>query len=312
MDFKHLQSYSAVVKYRSFTKAAQKTGISQPTISSHIQQLETELETRLILRTTKSIKLTQCGEELYQYAQSVLDNRDRLLRRWNSSTKNVIHLGVSTIPSAYILPETLPAFQKEHPDVRFTIHQSDSHGVAEGLLSGGFDLGIIGMDYQDDRVVCTPFCQDRMVLITQNSPHFAALLAEDASPGELIARHPVILRENSGGGRKQKDRIIAAFGFSEEDVQIVARLNDQEAIKNLVASGLGISVVSQRAARKFIESGLLLSFALPDALAERSFYLMTRSDGLPNQNAADLRSFILRQYRAEPESGTPDFARRNG
>ena len=140
MELKQLESFTNVVEYRSFTKAAEKLYISQPTISTHIRQLEEELHSRLIIRTTKSIEITPRGWELYECACHILRLRDNLLQRWEGESRKIIRLGASTIPSAYILPELLPAYGKAHPDTYFSIHQSDSQGIVDGLLQGNFDV----------------------------------------------------------------------------------------------------------------------------------------------------------------------------
>ncbi|MGN0205220.1 MAG: LysR family transcriptional regulator, partial [Coprococcus sp.] len=136
MDFKQLQSFITVVKYGSFTKAAEVLYSSQPTISSHIRNLEDELATRLLVRTTKSLTITPRGMEFYEWAVNTMECRDLLLRRWSDDTKRIIRLGTSTIPSAYILPEILPAFGENNPNVYFIMNQSDSQGVIDGLLQG--------------------------------------------------------------------------------------------------------------------------------------------------------------------------------
>ena len=110
MDLKHLQSFVAVVQYGSFTKAAEKLYLSQPTISTHIHLLEEELRSCLMIRTKRSVEITPRGQELYECARSILDMRDNLLRRWMEENDRIIQLGASTIPSAYILPEILPEY----------------------------------------------------------------------------------------------------------------------------------------------------------------------------------------------------------
>ena len=90
MELKQLESFVAVVVYKSFTEAAKQLYISQPTISTHIQALEKELESKLIIRTTKSIELTPRGVELYDCAVKMLDLRDSLLEKWKSSDENVV------------------------------------------------------------------------------------------------------------------------------------------------------------------------------------------------------------------------------
>ena len=289
MEFKQLESFAAVVRLRSFTRAAEQLYISQPTISTHIRALEEELNMRLILRTTKSIEVTAEGQKLYEYAVNILQLRDRMLQECSSEAKRIIHLGASTIPSAYILPEVLPKFGGRHTNTFFVIHQSDSKGVLDGLTDGIFDVGLIGMDVEKESLTCEPFCEDRMVLITPVTERFLQLQRKGVSAVELLTQEPVILREKGSGSKKSVDRFLEEMGISDDQLNITARVNDPEAIKNLVAQGLGISFISQRAAQNFIREKRLLAFDLPEHTNTRNLYLAYRTD---HGDYAPIREFV--------------------
>lgn len=289
MEFKQLESFAAVVRLRSFTRAAEQLYISQPTISTHIRALEEELNMRLILRTTKSIEVTAEGQKLYEYAVNILQLRDRMLQECSSEAKRIIHLGASTIPSAYILPEVLPKFGGRHTNTFFVIHQSDSKGVLDGLTDGIFDVGLIGMDVEKESLTCEPFCEDRMVLITPVTEQFLKLQRKGVSAVELLTSEPVILREKGSGSKKSVDKFLEEMGITDEQLNITARVNDPEAIKNLVAQGLGISFISQRAAQNFIREKRLLAFDLPESTNSRNLYLAYRTD---HGDYAPIREFV--------------------
>lgn len=274
MEFKQLRSFAAVVKYKSFTKAAEKTYISQPTISTHVRMLEEEFHTRLIIRDTKNIEITPKGWELYECATHILELQDNLLQRWSEETKHIIQLGASTIPSAYILPEILPQYGKQHPDTYFVVHQSDSSQVVKSLLSGLFDVGMIGMECTNDALNCIPFYRDRMVLITPVTPQFLKLKELPEVPIQQLLKEPVILREKGSGSQKSADLFLEKMQIPEEALKVTARVNDQESIKNLVAGGLGVSIISEKAVRNFVEEKRLLMFELPDRTAQRNLYLV--------------------------------------
>lgn len=93
MELKQLESFTAVVECESFTRAAEKLFISQPTVSAHVRALEEELHSRLIVRTTKSIQVTPRGRELYECACGMLTLRNRLTERWAKQEEQVVHLG---------------------------------------------------------------------------------------------------------------------------------------------------------------------------------------------------------------------------
>ena len=295
MEIKQLRSFAAVVRYGSFTRAAENTYLSQPTISTHIRALEEELNTQLLLRDTKNLQVTPRGQELYECACRMLELQDNLLQRWRQSDQHIIQLGASTIPSAYILPEVLPLYGKQNPGSYFVVHQSDSRQVIEGVAGGLFDVGMSGMPCQDEAIRCEPFFRDRMVLITPVSRRFLAMQSqgEDALP-ELL-HEPIILREAGSGSQKSADRFLAQMGLRETELRVTARVNDQESIKNLVSGGLGVSIVSEKAVRDFVAEKRLLAFPLPPGSAERDLYLL-----LPRHASADsLRfcSFVREFYR---------------
>lgn len=295
MDFKQLQSFVTVVQQKSFTKAAEVLYLSQPTISTHIYQLEDELQTKLILRTTKSIEITVKGQELYDYALNILELKERMIQACSIDSKKIIHLGASTIPSAYILPQILADFGKLHPDIYFVIHQNDSQGVIDGLQNGLFNIGFIGMPVEDNNLACEPFCKDHMILITPVNEHYLAYKERQALPLDELLQEPLILRENGSGSQKIADRFLELQGIKEDNLHIVARVNDQEAIKNLVSGGLGVSIISEKAAHNFLLEKRVLGFELPQAQAERNMYFIYRKNYILPSYVKEFLKFIRKQ-----------------
>ena len=216
MDFKQLQSYVTVVKYKSFTIAAEMLGTSQPTISTHIRILEEELNSRLLIRTARSFEITPRGWELYECAQNILKLREDMINRWNEKESKVIQLGVSTIPSAYILPEVLPEFGKLHSDVYFVVNQSDSQGIIDAVHKGSYDVGLVGMKTEDELLEFQSFYQDRMVLITPINEHYLSFKNQKYFPLESLIQEPFIVREEGSGSRKTASLFLKKMGIQEE------------------------------------------------------------------------------------------------
>lgn len=296
MELKQLESFVAVVVYKSFTEAAKQLYISQPTISTHIQALEKELETKLIVRTTKSIELTKRGAELYECAVKMLDLRDGLLEKWRSWDEKIIRLGVSTIPSAYILPEFLPKFCKEYPEVFFQSIQSDSKGIIEGVLDGHMDVGLVGMEWEEEVLACIPFYEDELVVITPVTEHFLALRKKEV-PLEELFKEPMILREKGSGTKKAADQFLEKQGISKDSLKVAAYMNDPEAIKNSVAAGLGISIVSKKAAENMIREKRLLAFEFSRYTSGRKFYIIYRKDDVLKPFISTFINYIQKYYR---------------
>ena len=296
MELKQLESFVAVVEHKSFTEAARQLYISQPTISTHIQALEKELQSKLILRTTKSIELTPRGVETYECAVKMLELRDNLLQKWRGEEEKIIRIGVSTIPSAYILPEILPDFCEDHPGIFFHSTQSDSQGILEGVLEDKMDVGLVGMKCEDERLSCIPFYQDELVVITPVNEHFFELKKRNASMGELL-KEPVILREKGSGTKKAADVFLEKEGISEKELKVVAYMNDPEAIKNSVAAGLGISIVSKKAAQNLVMEKRLLSFEFSGCTSGREFYIIFKKDYVLQPFISKFINYIQNYYK---------------
>lgn len=294
MELKQLRSFAAVVQYGSFTKAAEKLYLSQPTVSAHVQALEDELGKRLILRTTKSLEVTPKGQAVYRCAANILELQRQMVELCTQDSRKIIRLGASTIPSAYILPQLLPEFGRLHPEVYFTVQQSNSQGVLDGLADGLLDVGLIGMK-ADNRFTCIPFCTDHIVLITPVSEPYLAMYDLPDPPLDQLLAQPIILRERTSGSRKTADRFLERMGLREEQLRVTARVNDQEAVKNLVAGGLGVSLISERAAQNFVDEKRVLKFQLPGPNA-RNLYLAYRRDYILQPQIKEFFTFARSKY----------------
>ena len=98
MDIRQLEAFVYTVKYQSFSLAAQKLYISQPTVSAHIRSLEEEFHTQLLKRTTKSLSLTPAGTKLYSYATEILTLQQKAIVELANETKPQLRIGASSVP----------------------------------------------------------------------------------------------------------------------------------------------------------------------------------------------------------------------
>ena len=272
MEFRQLESFCAVVRYQSFTKAAEKLYISQPTISTHIRMLEQEFNSRLIIRTTKNIEITPHGKELFACAQKIFTLKNDLIQKWSEENKKIIRIGASTIPADYILPEVLPLFCQKYPDIQLHIHQNDSGNILQSILNGKFTIGMVGMKSFEKELDFVPFFHDEIVMITPKQEkflHFAQKAFNQDDLISLLKKETIILREQGSGSKKRLESYFEQINLSEKSLNIIARLNDQESIKKLVASGLGISFISAKA---ITDADNLLTIKLPENNLTRSLY----------------------------------------
>ena len=303
MELKQLESYVAVVECGSFTKAAEMLYISQPTISTHIQMLEMELHTKLLDRHTKRLEVTKKGEELYECASEMLAMRDKLLKSWDEEERKTIHLGASTIPSTYVLPKMISDYKKLYPDVQFVIHQGDSQEVIDGLISDSFQVGFIGMEEAAEEVTIRPCIRDHIVLVTPRSKRFESMLQDFKTKKDnnilrdILRTELYITREGGSGSKRYADKILADLGLKEEELNVCARLNDSESIKNMVMEGLGVALISENAVKAYRETNSLLVFEIPLPAAERNLNIVYRKKNIFRPYEEIFVDYVTEHYK---------------
>ena len=296
MEFKQLEAFVAVVDYGSFSEAARKLYLTQPTISAHVRSLEEELHTRLILRTTKKTTITTRGYQLYDSAVRMLEIRNNLLENFTGVQKHMIDLAASTIPSSYLLPEILAAFGKTHPDIYFHSIQADSAESINRVLDGTADLALVGQNTRDETCVFLPFCQDELVIATPITNHYLGLQNKSVTFEDFI-KDPIIIREKGSGTKKEMDLFLEQIGVTPSDLNVIARMNDLEGIKKSIVNGLGISILSARSAIDLQKTKQILLFPLEESAHKRTFYIVYSKNRILKPHVRQFIQFIQNFYR---------------
>lgn len=295
MEFKQLEAFVAVVEYNSFSEAARRLYLTQPTISAHIRSLETELNSRLIIRTTKKITVTTRGYQLYDSAIQMLNMRNNLIEEFTGTKKKIIDIGVSSIPSSYLLPELLCAFGRQFDHVFFHSWQSDSAGAIQKVLDGSVDLSLTGQAADDESCFSIPFCQDSLVIATPANSHFEKLKNHHPVFHDFL-EEPFLLRETGSGTRREMDKFLESQGLTSSNLNVIARMNDLESIKKSIVNGLGISILSARSVLDMQKTGQILLFPLEESAQKRTFYIVYSKNRILKPHVRQFIHFVEEYY----------------
>ena len=298
MEFKQLEAFVAVVDYGSFSEAARRLYLTQPTISAHVRSLEEELHTRLIIRTTKKTSVTTKGYQLYDSAVRMLEIRNNLLENFTGVQKHMIDLSASTIPSSYLLPEILASYGKTHPDVYFHSIQTDSEDSINRVLDGTIDLALVGNNTRDENCIFVPFCQDELVIATPVNSHYLELKNNAVTFHDFI-KDPIIIREKGSGTKKEMDLFLEKNGIIPGNLNVVARMNDLESIKKSIVNGLGISILSSRSVTDLQKTKQILVFPLGEPTHKRSFYIVYSKNRILKPHVKQFIQFVRDYYILE-------------
>lgn len=249
MDFRQLETFVEVSKLKSFSKAAEKLFITQPTVTNHIQNLEKELGTILINRFGKNITLTDAGNLLYKYAINILNSCEMAkfdLASYQGKIQGHLHIYSSSVPRKYLLPQIIKNFLGAYPGVSFTISDKDSKKVTKGILDGETDFGIVGAKYKSNNLEYINLMEDQLVLVTPNTSKYPEENFSTISKDRLLQDN-LLFREEGSGTRSLIEQVFQESGISMDKLNISAYIEDTETIKELISLGVGIGFLSQKA-----------------------------------------------------------------
>ncbi len=282
MDFHQLRIFLAVARSRSFSRGAEAVFLTQPTVSGHVKALERELGVPLFDRSQRELTLTQAGRRLQEYAQELMQLQEETLAAVQQESRDPgghLELAASSVPGTYLLPGLLLAFHREFPRVTFSVRLRDSGDVLESLREGLVPVGFIGELTGAGDLGGEELTRDELVLITPPGHPLGSLVPEGEEPVlplEPCLRYPFVLREPGSATRAFFTRTLEEAGTDICRLQVIALMEGQEAVKEAVRLGLGISVISRRAVEAEAQSGLLEVYRFAEMPLERSFFLVYR------------------------------------
>ncbi|WP_073147882.1 selenium metabolism-associated LysR family transcriptional regulator [Paramaledivibacter caminithermalis] len=294
MDFKQLETFVAVVKLKSFSKAAENLFITQPTVSNHIINLEKELNTVLINRTNKKITLTTAGALLYKHAIDILNKKENAiftLNQFKGKIEGILEISSSTIPEQYFLPELLKKFSKIYPHVKYDLKKYDTGQVIDKILYGEIDFGIVGAKKEHKQLEYIEIMDDRIVFVGPNAG--GKYLNIDSITLEKLLKLPIIIREEGSGTRNIVENVLSKNNISLDDLNIVAYIENTETIKQCVKKGLGFTFISHQAVAWDIENELLKDIHIKDFQVKRKFYFVYHKSRALSPLAETFKKFVL-------------------
>ncbi len=274
MNLWQLHIFCKVVELKSFSLAGKTVHLSQPTVSSHIKDLEDQFDCQLIDRLAKAATPTKAGRLLYTYACRLLalsNETEAAMAEFQGKIKGQLDIGGSTIPGTYLLPQYIGSFIAEYPQVNISLVINDTAQVANDILSGVLELAVVGARHEDRRLRHEKFVEDEMRLIVPADHPWAN--QKSISPGKLC-REPFIMREIGSGTRRSLLRNLEKKGLSLKDLNIVAEMGSTEAITQGIKHRIGISILSRIAVAEALSDGRLRSLTVQGLELKRAFYLV--------------------------------------
>jgi LysR family hydrogen peroxide-inducible transcriptional activator len=266
MTLNELRYIVAVAQEKNFGRAAQRCFISQPALSVAIQKLEEELQTQLFERGKSEITVTPVGARIVEQAHKVLEEAAQIrdiAQAGRNQLSGLFRLGAIYTVAPYLLPDLVPALNALAPDMPLEIEENVTEQLEAALKTGRIDAAIIALPFQPPGIAAEFLYEEPFQVVVPQRHPWARRKSID--PSELAGEHAILLNV----GHCFRDQVLESCPELNRGDTPVTRSNSLETIRNMVASGLGISVLPRDALTPKYHSRLVVSvpFAKPVPLA---------------------------------------------
>jgi LysR family nitrogen assimilation transcriptional regulator len=266
MELRSIQYFVQVADEGCITRTADKIGIAQPALTRHIKQLEAELGTQLLMRLPRGVRLTTSGRDFLDHARTIMLEVSRASKhvRGNAQTPNgKVVMGTSPTLAPLLLPGCVARARQQCPTVTLQVVEGFSPQLLDALLTGRLDLAVMTNPPRTTALTLTPLCSEPLVVL---SP-----------PGARGTRHAFSLAEICGtpfimtvGIRTLVEQQLAGFGGG---LRVEAVVDSVEAIRRLLLSGVGMTIMPVSAFHDEIRAGQLAVYPIENANLHRILIL---------------------------------------
>jgi DNA-binding transcriptional LysR family regulator len=242
LNLNHLAAFHAVAAAGSFTSGAQRLMVSQPAVSKQVKELERSLQTRLFDRHAGGVRPTDSGRTRADYAARIFalaSEAEAAVADLSAMRRGSLAVAAGPSLGTYLLPRALVYFRQRFPGVRVAVEIEPSHLLRARLNDGALDLGLTQADVNWPELASETLAEDELVAVA--APTHPLARKRRVTP-EALCAHPFVVRETGSQTRSLVERALAAKGYV---VKPALALASTEAVKQAVAVGLGVAMVSK-------------------------------------------------------------------
>jgi DNA-binding transcriptional LysR family regulator len=271
VTLRQLRTFKAVADLNSFSLAAQKLRLSQPSVSYQVKELEEALGLPLLDRLGKRVQMTEAGTTLYGYARRTLDLLDEAalaLEEMRGIKRGNLRVGASTTVGIYLLPAALGAFKKLHPGLVISLEIGTRARVQEQVLRNELDLAVVGPALKDSELTILPFLSDELAVV---APAGHRLAGRHGLSLKDLQDQPFVMREPASGSRWSLEKAARKAGAK---LTVAMELGSNGAIKHAVESGLGLAVLSRYACALELAGGRLVELDVRGFPIRRDWHIV--------------------------------------
>ena len=292
MNINYLISFIETVKQKSISKACKNLHLTQSALSQQLQTLEKSLNANLLIRSNKGIALTEEGQIVLSYAETLINLYNNMNKDIVDSKKSIIHdIKISSCGSVgeYLIPCTLHVYKKNHENVRFSLKSKHTIYVIEDIIDCSADIGFIDKEISVEGINCFRICNNTLAFIYP--PSNKELEGKQLTLNE-IARLPLIMGPKGSSIREIIDNIFYVNNIYPDNLNIEMELDTIESIKTAIAKGLGVAIVPYTSVKKEIYTNIVKSTCIEQLQSTCSICLIYKKNKVSNSYIKEFITFI--------------------
>lgn len=289
LNLHHLRVFARVAQDGGFTRAAQSLHLSQPAVSKAVRELERQTGLPLLERGGHTTRLTAAGEALYARARelfAVERSAEEELRALRGLDSGVLRVGASTTVATYLLFPYLARFREANPRMELRVSSANTRAIARALVERRLDIALVEGPVRHPRIEVVAWREDELVVIAPAAHRFAS--RRSVRLRELDGE-ALIVRERGSGTRQVTERALAEHGVSP---RVTLQLGSTEAIKQAVAAGLGLAVVSRFTVDDQVELGRIAAVRVREPALGRMLTELRLRERAPGPGALAFRKLL--------------------
>ncbi|RUT36262.1 LysR family transcriptional regulator [Paenibacillus zeisoli] len=295
LNYHQLHIFYTVAEKGSFSAAAQALHMTQPAVTMQIQSLEDYFGTKLLVRSTKRIELSEAGRALMPYAERGIDlmrETESAMARFTHMLEGRLQLGASLTIGEYVLPRLLGPFGQQYPHINIVLKVMNTAEILEQILHHQLSFGLVEAAVQHPDMVMEPVMQDELKLIV---PAEHPLTQQGEVYLREVLDYPFVLREKGSGTRQVMEEELTRLQVDLDLVKTVMDLGSTGAVKSAVEAGFGITMLSPSSVKHEVALGLLKVIDIKDAAFRRNFYSIHLKSTLLPISAVTFLDFLRAQ-----------------
>ncbi|OQB20798.1 MAG: HTH-type transcriptional regulator CynR [Firmicutes bacterium ADurb.Bin182] len=280
-----------VVKFNSYTRAAEHLSLTQPAVTQHIKQLEKELDIKIFSRAGKEIKPTNEGNVVIQYARRNIALYERMRQSILDEQRHVRRLtvGITHTAESNAVAEVLGRYSSENPGTTITIISDSINNLYNMLQNYEIDLAVVEGKVQDTGINSLLLDTDSLMLVVSNNNHLAK---KSMVTMNELKKQPLILRRPSSGTRNLFTAHLESNNMSLNDFNVILEVDNIATIKDLIRRDIGVSILARSVCLDELKKGKITVLPIENLSMIREINILYHRDF----KHVDILESIMKEY----------------